>query len=230
MHGNGSYARALIALALIGCVPFADLAASGLPGAAPGTGERAGHASPAEAGPPATQAGVTGEVRAGKGGDAERRDRARRTRARARRIAARRLIVKRREKHFIWPVRRRITSRFGRRRSPVTGRREVHRGTDLACALGGRVLAPKDGRVLLAGRLPVYGRTVVIRHTGGWVTFMSHMRALAVGAGQRVRQGRKIGSCGASGWATGPHVHFELRRPSGRSIDPRDRMWRGRRR
>ncbi len=227
MLRKGSYTRALVALALIGLVPFADLAASALSGPAPTStagvrhGSRHGvHRSPVDAPAPVAARQAQGRQAA----QDQRRVRATRARERDRRIA------KHPRKHFVWPTRRRITSRFGWRRSPVTGRRELHGGTDLACALGSRVLAPKDGRVLLAGRLPVYGQTVVIRHQAGWVTFMSHMRGLAVGAGQRVRQGQRIGSCGASGWATGPHVHFELRRPSGRSIDPRGRMWRGRRR
>lgn len=136
-------------------------------------------------------------------------------------IRAKRLMRKR----FLWPVRGPVTSRFGRRVSPITGAREFHHGTDLACHWGQILRSPKAGRVILARYDWVYGRSVKIRHTGGWVSFTTHMSRLRVRKGARVRQGERIGRCGRSGWATGSHTHFELRNPTGRVVDPVRHVW-----
>lgn len=152
------------------------------------------------------------------------RERAARRQARVARARARKRARMMR-KHYIWPVRGPITSHFGYRRSPVSGGSEFHHGTDIACPHGTPLVAPKDGRVLVAGRVPVYGKTVLIRHRSRWTTFLAHMSGVRVRSGQQVRQGQIVGRCGSTGWATGSHLHLEMRTPSGKYVDPGRHFW-----
>ena len=101
-----------------------------------------------------------------------------------------------------------------------------HTGIDLAAAEGTPLHAAADGVVLLAaasvdsaGRLTGYGNYVIIGHAAGFLTLYGHMSAVAVRAGDRVRQGQLIGLEGSTGNSTGPHVHFEIRR-DGALLDP----------
>ena len=114
-----------------------------------------------------------------------------------------------------WPVRTpRITSRFGTRSG------EPHDGVDLRAAVGTPVHASHDGRVLYSGTgISGYGRLVVIRHPSGIATVYAHNSRLRVRKGQQVRRGQLIANAGASGRASGPHVHFEVRAGS-RPLNP----------
>lgn len=111
---------------------------------------------------------------------------------------------------FVWPVSGPITSRFGRRH--IFGAVEPHRGMDIACSKRQAIRASKAGRVIMAGRIPIYGKIIVIKHRNEYSTLYAHMRRLHAGVNDRVGKREVIGMCGATGRATGPHLHFEIRR------------------
>lgn len=112
---------------------------------------------------------------------------------------------------FTWPLRGRITSSFGWRRHPITKRRDFHTGIDIARPYGTIIRAAAAGRVVYAGWMGGYGRVVVIDHGKGYSTLYAHCSRLLVRKGQRVSSGQAIGKVGASGRATGSHLHFEVR-------------------
>ena len=106
----------------------------------------------------------------------------------------------------------RLSSGFGARRHPVLGRMRMHKGVDYAAPTGTPIFAAGDARVKFAGWQNGYGRTVVLDHGNGITTLYAHMSRLGpYRVGQRVQQGRTIGYVGASGLATGPHLHYEFR-------------------
>jgi murein DD-endopeptidase MepM/ murein hydrolase activator NlpD len=107
----------------------------------------------------------------------------------------------------------RVSSGFGSRMHPIFNQWRAHTGVDFAAPKGTRVLATADGVVLSAGVRGGYGNAIEIRHGGGVVTLYGHLSGFAPGvrAGTRVRQGEPIGYVGATGWATGPHLHYEFK-------------------
>jgi len=107
----------------------------------------------------------------------------------------------------------RVSSGFGSRFHPIFNNWRAHTGVDFAAPKGTRVLAAADGYVLSAGMRGGYGNAVEIRHGGGIVTLYGHLSGFASGirAGTPVRQGEPIGYVGATGWATGPHLHYEFK-------------------
>jgi len=109
---------------------------------------------------------------------------------------------------------RRISSRFrGSRYHPVLGVKRPHKGVDYAAATGTPVKAAGDGKVVHLGNKGGYGKTVILQHGGGrYRTLYAHLSRYARGLknGQRVRQGQTIGHVGATGLATGPHLHYEF--------------------
>ncbi len=107
----------------------------------------------------------------------------------------------------------RVSSGFGARRHPFLQTWRAHRGVDYAAPAGTRVRAVADGVVEFAGRNGGYGNVVVLRHAGRTTTLYAHLRAMAQGVrpGARVGQGDTIGFVGQTGWATGPHLHYEFR-------------------
>ncbi len=117
---------------------------------------------------------------------------------------------------------RRISSVFGARKHPIFGEWRNHTGTDYAAAEGTPVRAIGDGVVIFAGRKGGYGNMIDIRHRNGMVSRYGHMRNFATGIrpGSRVTMGTTIGYVGMTGWATGPHLHFEIR-VDGVAHDPR---------
>jgi len=108
---------------------------------------------------------------------------------------------------------RRISSVFGARKHPIFGEWRNHTGTDYAAAEGTPVRAIGDGVVVFAGRKGGYGNMIDIRHHNGMISRYGHMRGFASGIhqGARVAMGSTIGYVGMTGWATGPHLHFEIR-------------------
>ena len=110
----------------------------------------------------------------------------------------------------IWPVQGFLTSRFGPRSSPFTGRRDFHKGLDISARRGTPVVAPAAGTVTFAGPDGAYGNTLRIRHGAGITTLYGHMHRLAVKEGQSVRRGAVIGYVGSTGRSTGPHLHYEV--------------------
>jgi murein DD-endopeptidase MepM/ murein hydrolase activator NlpD len=110
-----------------------------------------------------------------------------------------------------WPVRAGyITSNYGFRVHPTKHRVLFHQGVDFAAPYGSPVVAVADGMVTFSGRKSGYGNMIEIRHVDGYSTRYGHNSSNLVQEGQQVRRGQKIGAVGATGTATGPHVHFEV--------------------
>ena len=107
----------------------------------------------------------------------------------------------------------RVSSGFGGRIHPIAGQWRAHNGVDFAAPTGTRVLAAADGVVMFAGWKNGYGNTLEIKHGGSITTLYAHLSRFAssVRVGMRVRQGEAIGFVGATGWATGPHLHYEFK-------------------
>jgi murein DD-endopeptidase MepM/ murein hydrolase activator NlpD len=105
---------------------------------------------------------------------------------------------------------KRISSLYGYRIHPITGRRRFHEGLDIAAAYGNRVYAYTAGRVVQAGWNGGYGNSVLIDHGNGLRTRYGHLSRISVRVGQRVSTGERIGLVGSSGSSTGPHLHFEV--------------------
>ena len=106
----------------------------------------------------------------------------------------------------------RITSLFGIRKHPVLGYTRAHQGVDFGAGTGTPILAAGDGVILEAKRWGGYGNWLRIRHMGGWDTGYGHISRYAPGIrpGVRVRQGQVVAYVGATGLATGPHLHYEV--------------------
>ncbi len=111
----------------------------------------------------------------------------------------------------IWPVLGRISSSFGERVDPLTGEGEFHTGIDIAAGWGTPVRVTADGRVVFAGFMNGYGRTVIVYHGHGLRTLYAHLSHISVIEGQQVQRGQHIGDLGNSGWTTGPNLHYEVR-------------------
>jgi murein DD-endopeptidase MepM/ murein hydrolase activator NlpD len=107
----------------------------------------------------------------------------------------------------------RVTSGFGIRRHPILQQWRAHQGVDYGAPAGTKVRATGDGVVVFAGQRSGYGNLIVLRHHGGYSTYYAHLRDFARGLriGTRVSQGETIGHVGQTGWATGPHLHYEFR-------------------
>ena len=120
----------------------------------------------------------------------------------------------------LWPVRGLVTSPFGTRMSPYGEGREMHPGIDISARYGVPVTAGGSGEVIFAGRDPGYGSLIIVDHGGHLDTLYGHLSALYVREGQRVRGGQAIGAVGATGRATGAHLHYEVR-INGAPVDPR---------
>ena len=101
---------------------------------------------------------------------------------------------------------------WGWRYSQRRGAWRMHTGVDLAADEGTPVLAASAGRVLLVESISGYGTTVLLDHGAGWQTLYAHLLSTSVATGQRLNQGEVLGAVGMTGSASGPHLHFELRR------------------
>ena len=112
--------------------------------------------------------------------------------------------------NFSWPVDGNITSDYGNRRHPVSGRNDFHSGIDIAAPHGTTVQAAASGTVSFVGWMGGYGRVVIIDHGNGYETLYAHNSQILVNKGQNVNRGSAIARVGTSGVATGPHVHFEV--------------------
>lgn len=112
------------------------------------------------------------------------------------------------------PVWGRITSRFGYRKDPFSGRYEFHDGVDIRAPWGTPVRATAEGKVIYAGWKAGYGKTVIIRHAYGFRTLYAHLSKIKVKPGRWVKSGQVIGYVGSTGRSTGPHVHYEVWRYS----------------
>ncbi len=114
----------------------------------------------------------------------------------------------------------RISSGFSRKRfHPVLKKKRPHLGTDYAASTGTRVWATAKGRIAFAGRKGGYGKLVEIEHANGYRTRYAHLSRIHVRSGQTVQKAEVVGRVGATGLATGPHLHYELLK-DGRHINP----------
>ncbi len=112
-----------------------------------------------------------------------------------------------------------ITSPFGMRRSPFTGKLAMHQGVDISWWPGAPVRATADGVVVFAGMKGGYGRTVQIQHEYGFQTLYAHCSSLRVYEGQKVQKGEIVAFLGRTGRATGFHLHYEVRIGT-KAVDP----------
>jgi len=112
-----------------------------------------------------------------------------------------------------------ITSPYGERISPFSGHPQFHTGIDIAAPTGTDVYAVRDGIVEETGYSRVYGNYIILRHAGGYETLYGHLSRINVRLNNRVRSGMVIGKVGSTGMATGPHLHFEIRR-KGKTTNP----------
>jgi murein DD-endopeptidase MepM/ murein hydrolase activator NlpD len=105
----------------------------------------------------------------------------------------------------------RVSSGFSGRIHPLLKQWQQHQGVDYAAPAGTPVRSVGDGVVGFAGVKSGYGNVVEVRHSGGRGTLYAHLKRIDVRLGQRVERGDRLGSVGATGWATGPHLHFEFK-------------------
>lgn len=120
---------------------------------------------------------------------------------------------------MIWPVGGTVTSDFGWRTHPISGKQKFHSGIDIGADYGVPIAAAQSGTVEYAGWISGYGNAVIINHGGGITTLYGHNQSLAVSEGQQVSQGQTIAYCGSTGNSTGPHCHFEVR-ANGEPVSP----------
>jgi len=121
-------------------------------------------------------------------------------------------------------------SRFGPRVSPWTGSEEFFAGVDLAAPAGSPAVAPADGTVVFAGRIPPamnsrlwrFGNLVVLSHGAAGVTVYGHLGKIEVRRGDRVRRGARLGTVGSSGWTMFPALHYEYWRRDEEGLAPTD--------
>ncbi len=112
-----------------------------------------------------------------------------------------------------------ISSRYGYRKDPFTGKRAFHRGVDIAGKRGANVVAVASGIVTWAGEKSGFGGLLEINHGNGYVTRYGHNESLLVSPGDTVSKGQEIATVGSSGRSTGPHVHFEVEH-NGKNVNP----------
>ena len=119
----------------------------------------------------------------------------------------------------IKPVDGWVSSRFGYRESPFTGRREFHRGIDIATHHGTKILAPADGIVTYSAKKGLMGNMLTVDHGFGMVTRYGHIHKFLKKKGERIKRGEAIALVGNTGRSTGPHLHYEVRL-NGLAVDP----------
>ncbi len=112
-----------------------------------------------------------------------------------------------------------ISSRYGYRNDPFTGKKAFHHGVDIAGKKNSNVVAVASGIVTWVGEKSGYGKLVEVRHPDGYVTRYGHNSKILVTPGDLVIQGQPIALMGSSGRSTGPHVHFEIAR-NGKTVNP----------
>ncbi|MBI4891547.1 MAG: M23 family metallopeptidase [Acidobacteria bacterium] len=119
----------------------------------------------------------------------------------------------------LWPVMGRMLSHFGSREDPFNGHQAFHSGVDISAPPGTNVKAAADGIVREAGWSGGYGKVVILDHGNGLQTYYAHLSRIDVLPGQEVRLGQTVGGVGATGRATSPHLHYEVRR-GGAVVNP----------
>lgn len=115
----------------------------------------------------------------------------------------------------------RYTSLFGYRTNPITGEFTFHTGLDIAAPKGSAIRAAWNGTVTKVGEDSQAGKYIFLEHNDGFVTFYCHCSEIVAVKGAVIRQGETIAFVGSTGWSTGPHLHFEIRKDNIR-LNP---MW-----
>jgi murein DD-endopeptidase MepM/ murein hydrolase activator NlpD len=110
----------------------------------------------------------------------------------------------------IWPTKGYMSSPYGWRDDPFTGKRTFHHGIDIATSQGNPIYSTADGTVIQARTDKIGGKTIKIKHMFGYVTIYCHLSKFLVKVGQKVKRGETIGLVGSTGKARGPHVHYEV--------------------
>lgn len=126
-----------------------------------------------------------------------------------------------RQVRFSTPVRGyAVNSPFGLRKLAIEARARAHKGVDIAAPKGTSVFTAAEGRVVRTGyEAGGYGNFIEVRHPNGLSTVYGHLSRIDVATGETVEAGRRIGLVGSTGYSTGPHLHFEVRR-QGRQVNP----------
>jgi murein DD-endopeptidase MepM/ murein hydrolase activator NlpD len=119
----------------------------------------------------------------------------------------------------VWPAKGWLTSRFGPRVSPFTGRRQRHAGIDIASRSGTPIQSPARGRVASVGSRGPLGKSITIDHGFGVKTLYGHTKEIFVKVGDTVERGQKIAAIGSTGRSTGPHLHYGVH-VNGKARDP----------
>ncbi|MFW6358239.1 MAG: murein hydrolase activator EnvC family protein [Chroococcales cyanobacterium] len=122
---------------------------------------------------------------------------------------------------LIYPSKGKITSKFGWRKHPISGKTRLHNGIDLGATYGTPIHAADSGTIIFSGWYGGYGNTVIIDHGDGFTTLYAHASKLYVTEDSNIQQGETIAAIGSSGLSTGPHLHFEVRK-NGKPVDPLD--------
>ncbi len=135
-----------------------------------------------------------------------------------RKLAASRTTV-RGSGQMVFPTNGVITSTFGWRVHPILGYERFHGGIDFGADYGTPIYAADRGTVIFSGWYGGYGNAVIVDHGDGMTTLYAHASELYISEGQTVEQGQAIAAVGSTGFSTGPHLHFEVRR-EGEPIDP----------
>jgi murein DD-endopeptidase MepM/ murein hydrolase activator NlpD len=122
----------------------------------------------------------------------------------------------------IWPIQHpeaRLSSPFGMRKQPGTGKMRLHKGLDIQAPEGTPVYVTANGVVSFSGQQGDYGNVIVVEHDSRTATAYAHLKKRRVGQGDAVQQGQHIGDVGRTGNATANHLHYEVRK-EGQPVDP----------
>ena len=122
---------------------------------------------------------------------------------------------------FLWPIKwKGVRSPFGSRIHPISKKIQFHKGVDLRASTGTRMLSPMNGTVIHAAPKGGWGKFIVIKHDNGFMTRYAHLSKIGVKKGDRVARGQKLGETGGTGYATAPHLHFEVINEKGEWVNP----------
>lgn len=136
--------------------------------------------------------------------------------------------AKEKAESWLRPVAAKITSGFGYRTDPKTGKpKEFHNGIDLAVPVGTQIKSPMPGVVFALNSGGDGGNEIIIKHDNGYKTGYAHLSKQLVKKGDKIKQGDVIGLSGNTGKSTGPHLHLTLTDPSGAKVDPQKMIYSG---